>query len=119
LIRELAAPLRITYSQTERENPDLQTQLVLAELRALAFARAPHHCLLILDNVDRPELLEPAQTAILPGRDWLHVLATTRLSDSELFSRQKDRAFISVDELAEEDALDLMESYKAEQAVRQ
>ena len=68
--------------------------------------------LLILDNVDRPKLLEPAQTACVPQADWLHLVATTRLGEDELFGKQKDRAFLPVDELPEAAALELIESYQ-------
>ncbi len=39
-------------------------------------------CLLILDNVDQPQLLDPTQVARLNAGDWLHVLATTRLAEA-------------------------------------
>ena len=85
---------------------------MLRELKQRADAASPARVLLILDNVDRPNLLEPAQTARLPQGDWLNVIATTRLGENELFGRQPDRAFVPVDELSEDSALELIESYQ-------
>ena len=85
---------------------------MLRELKRRADAATPGRVLLILDNVDRPKLLEPAQTARLPQADWLHLIATTRLGEHELFGKQTDRAFLAVDELPEDDALALIESYQ-------
>ncbi len=72
----------------------------------------PNRCLLILDNVDRPGLLDPAQVARLNGGDWLHVLATTRLGENELHGAHRDRSFLAIDELPPADALALIESYQ-------
>jgi len=111
-VTTLASALGVEFSDAEKIDTELQWERVLAELRRLADAREPHRCLLILDNVDRPALLEPAQTQRLPAADWLHVIATTRLGENDLFARHKDRAFLAVDEIPEADALDLIESYQ-------
>lgn len=110
-ITTLAPALGIEFTDTEKIDTELQCERVLAELRRLADAGEPHRCLLILDNVDRPALLEPARTQRLPA-DWLHVIATTRLGENDLFARHQDRAFVAVDEMPEADALDLIESYQ-------
>ena len=107
-----ARGLEFEFTDDEKRDPDRQFERVIRELKALADSQQPHLCLLILDNVDRPELLEPAQTKRLPAADWLHVLATTRLGENELFSRHKDRAFLPVDELPEAGALELVRSYQ-------
>jgi len=112
LVAELATPLEVQFTDAERLDLDLQFQRILAELHRLADAREPHRCLLVLDNVDQPKLLEPAQTQRLPAADWLHVLATTRLGENELFGSHRDRAFLPVDELPEDDALALIEGYQ-------
>jgi tetratricopeptide (TPR) repeat protein len=111
-ITTLAPALGIEFTDAEKIDSELQWERVLTELRRLADAREPHRCLLILDNVDRPALLEPAQTQRLPAADWLHVIATSRLGENDLFARHQDRAFLSVDEMPEADALDLIESYQ-------
>ena len=108
----LASALHVEFTEAEKIDVELQLQRILAELRDLANTHEPHRCLLILDNVDKPKLLEPAQTQRLPSDDWLDVIATTRLGEDDLFSRQRDRAFVAVDEMPEGDALGLIESYQ-------
>ncbi|MEK6301223.1 MAG: toll/interleukin-1 receptor domain-containing protein [Acidobacteriota bacterium] len=111
-ITTLGPALGVEFTDAEKIDTELQWERVLTELRRLADAREPHRCLLILDNVDRPALLEPAQTQRLPAADWLHVIATTRLGENDLFARHQDRAFLAVDEMPEADALDLIETYQ-------
>ncbi len=112
----LAAPLGVTFTEPEKYDVTLQYQRVIAELRRLAMENEPHHALLLLDNVDRPKLLEPAQTGQIPDGDWLHLIATTRLTEKELHKEENealsDRVFVAVDELPEEDALSLIESHQ-------
>jgi tetratricopeptide (TPR) repeat protein len=112
VITTLAPVLGLEPTDAEKSDAELRFQRVLSELHRLASAREPHRCLLILDNVDRPALLEPAQTHRLPGADWLHVIATTRLGENDLFGRHRDRAFLPVDDMPEGDALDLIGSYQ-------
>ena len=111
-IAELAAPLALELNENEKKNIEMQFQRVLAELHRLADAHTPHRCLLLLDNVDKPRLLEPAQAQSLPAGEWLHVVATTRLGETDLYGRHKDRAFLPVDELPEAHALELIETYQ-------
>lgn len=111
-IASLAPALRFEFTDDEKLDSDLQFQRVLAELHTLADNGEPNRCLLLLDNVDQPKLLEPAQIQRLPATDWLHVIATTRLGENDLFGRHQDRAFLPVDELPEDDALDLIESFQ-------
>ena len=113
-LAELAGPLRIEFNETEKKDTDRQFQRVLAELHRLADTHEPHRCLLLLDNVDKARLLEPVQAKRLPAADWLHVLVTTQLGETDLYGAHKDRAFLPVDELPESDALELIESYQLE-----
>ena len=113
-LAELATPIGFEFTDDEKKNADLQFERTRRELKKLAEARAPHRCLLLLDNVDRPGLLDPAQVARLNGGDWLHVLATTRLGENELHGAQRDRSFLAIDELPSDDALALIESYQPE-----
>ena len=108
----LAAPLNLEFTDEEKMDLERQFQRVLAELHRLADANAPHRCLLLLDNVDKPALLAPVQTKLLPSADWLHIIATTRLGEDELYGTQHDRTFLPVDELLEADAIELIESYQ-------
>ena len=111
-LAELATPLGFEFTEDEKKSTDLQFERTRRELKKLTDAHSPHRCLLILDNVDRPALLGPAQVARLNAGDWLHVLATTRLGENELYGRHRDRSFLAVDELPPEDALALIESYQ-------
>lgn len=100
------------YTDEEKLDLDLQFARMLRELKQLAEAREPHACLVILDNVDNPELLAPAQVTRLPAENWLQVLATSRLGEKQLHGLQKDRAFVDVDKLPKDDALDLIRSFQ-------
>ena len=111
-ISGLAAPLALEFNEEEKKSIDHQFQRVLTELHNLAFKHEPNRCLLLLDNVDNPKLLEPSQTKYLPAAEWLHVIATTRLGESDLFWTHKDRTFIPVDEMPERDALELIKIYQ-------
>ena len=48
----------------------------------------------------------------LPAADWLHIIATSRLAENDLFGRHRDRTFLAVDELPEANALQLIETYQ-------
>ena len=111
-LAELATPIGYEFTDDEKKNADLQFERTRRELKKLADARAPHRCLLLLDNVDQPGLLDPAQVARLNGGDWLHVIATTRLGENELHGAHRDRSFLAIDELPPDDALALIESYQ-------
>ena len=111
-LAELATPMDFEFTEEEKKNPDLALERARRELKKLADARGPRRCLLLLDNVDRPALLEPAMVARLDGGDWLHILATTRLGENELSGSHKDRSFLAVDKLDTEEALSLIESYQ-------
>ena len=118
VLAELATSIGFEFTDDERKNADLQFDRTRRELKKLADARAPHRCLLLLDNVDRPGLLDPAQVARLNGGDWLHVLATTRLGENELHGAHRDRSFLAFDELPPDDALALIESHQPDERFR-
>jgi hypothetical protein len=101
--------LEFEFTEQEKHDLDLQFERVLRELKKRADA-VKGRVLIVLDNMDQAKLLEPAQQ--LPQTDWLHVIATTRLGEQNLFSAQRDRAFVAVDELPEQDALALIERYQ-------
>jgi tetratricopeptide (TPR) repeat protein len=115
-LSELATPIGFEFTEDEKKNPDFALERTRLELKKLADEREPHRCLLLLDNVDRPALLDPAMVARLNGGDWLHILATTRLGENELYGAHKDRSFLAVDELPPEEALALIESYQRDGA---
>jgi tetratricopeptide (TPR) repeat protein len=115
---QLATPLNIEFNDVEKKDSELAVQRVLAEIEARTTSarslKRPHPAvLLIFDNVDQPALLAPSQIGKLPKVPWLHVLATTRLGQDQLFEKQPDRQFLSLDELPEPDALQLIERLQA------
>jgi tetratricopeptide (TPR) repeat protein len=131
-LREVFANLRgqrdMIYELTddEKKSIDLQFERALRELhrRADAAREAEHgappahnsggnhaRVLVILDNVDTPDLLADEQTRRLPRVDWLCLLATTRLGTEDLEAMSEEH-FLAVDELPEDDALALIESYQ-------
>lgn len=64
-------------------------QIVEQQLRGSDERRTPEDalesyqnsgCLLILDNVDEPELLDACQLKLIPDQGWLSVIVTTRLA---------------------------------------
>jgi hypothetical protein len=117
-VAALASPLRVDFSEAEKIDGELQFQRILAELHHRAHAHQPPRCLLLLDNVDRPRLLDPEQTQRLPAADWLHVIATTRLGEHDLFGQHKDRAFLPIDILPAPDALALIEQHQPDSRFR-
>lgn len=69
--------------------------------------------LLVLDNVTNLELLDArAARELFPADDSVHILATTRLHPSTL----PDNPAIALDELAVEDAVELMQRHLADVA---
>ena len=86
--------LEFEFTEAEKQDLALGFERVLAELKKRAASANPPRVLLLLDNVDQPKLLEPAQVQQLPQAEWLSIIATTRLGEHDLFGRQKDRAFL-------------------------
>ena len=73
LLRLLEAPLGLTFTDEERKDRDAGYRRARAELE-----RRPRS-LLVLDNVNRPELLAPADLGFYrPDAERVHVLATMR-----------------------------------------
>jgi tetratricopeptide (TPR) repeat protein len=121
-VRRLDLDLWLKLSDAEMRDDNLAARRVLAELERRAIEGAKSRsgeehlpepkALLLLDNVDAPALLQPPQSALLTGRKWLHVLATTR-SGAQDFGNDPDRlTVLSIDELPDDDALRLIESYQ-------
>jgi len=120
-IRDLSIDLGITFEQAEKDDDELAAKRVLAELerRALegAEARAGEktppqpRTLLLLDNVEVGDMLQPPQTDLISGKRWLHIVATTRLSDEEFGHDPDLHNLLTVDELPLEDAVRLLERH--------
>ena len=117
LVGELSVAPELGYTRTpaEEADPRLAGRGVLAHLARLATTgpdshdsdAAGTHALLILDNVDDPGLLSAQQVGRLPSRDVVRVVATTRLGADRL-THKGGLAFVPVDVLAPDDALELI-----------
>jgi tetratricopeptide (TPR) repeat protein len=115
--------LGCAFTEEEKRSLDLSFERVLGELRQRADSAKPSRVLLLLDDVDQAKLLQPAQVRRLPQADWLHIIATTRLTEYELLGWRTDRAFLTLSRLSEEEALTLIERYQSggmfpDQAIR-
>ena len=69
--------LDFSFTEQEKRNLDLGLDRVLSELKERADSAKPNRALLVLDDVDQPKLLEPAQVHRLARAEWLHIIATT------------------------------------------
>jgi tetratricopeptide (TPR) repeat protein len=99
-LARLSDDIGLRLTPAERGDLDRAAALVRARLSELGRA------LLVLDNVDSPDLLAPAQrNRVLPDRKSVHVLATTRLDIREL----KDVECLPIDTLPSDDAVRLLE----------
>jgi len=90
--------LRLTTAAAEQSNeiPQLDTP----------------RCLLILNNVDHPELLSADQVALLPAKEWLEILITTRLDPNDFGAGHLWGASLEIAPLPEEDALALLRDFQ-------
>jgi tetratricopeptide (TPR) repeat protein len=66
------------------------------------------HILLILDNVDQPDLLSSSEAALVAGAHWLQIIVTTRLDPARFGVADRSLSLIPVDDLPPEDALALL-----------
>jgi len=70
--------------------------------------------LVILDNVDQPDLLAATQTSLLPQTEWFELVVTTRL-DPQTFGLGRDLHAIPIDSLPQEDAVALIREFQPDQ----
>ena len=119
LLGELAPELGLPASAGPDESAEQRGRRVLAELHRRASAARDTDpdggaaCLLVLDNVSERALLAEPQRAALAGADWLQILATTRLAPADLRAgRGQGLAFVPVDTLEPEAALDLLRRHQ-------
>lgn len=104
----LANTKALNFEFSENENKDI----VLAFERLLRELNRRERCLLILDNVSDPNLLQPEYLDRLPRDGRVDLIATTRLAPRAIPGSALEQSFIAVDELPEEDALALMRSHQ-------
>ena len=121
-IRTLDVNLGITFDEADKQNEERAAKRILAELesraRQGAEARAGERhppqprVLLLLDNTTASTILQPPDTDLISGKNWLHVIATTRMSGED-FGHDPDRQkLVAIDELPIEDAVRLIESHQ-------
>jgi tetratricopeptide (TPR) repeat protein len=106
VLRQLAEPLGVEFTEEENKDAHLAGERILKELRERG------RSLLLLDNVDDPALLTPDVLMRLPRN--VHMLATTRMGPMQLAGSPHDHTFIAVDELPSDDALALIRSHQPE-----
>ena len=107
-LTRLAGPMQFEFTEDEKKDLALQFERVLREIDMR------ERCMLILDNVSDPHLLEPEYLDRLPHDGHVDLIATTRLAPTSIPGSAQDLTFITVDELPEEDALALMRSHQPE-----
>jgi tetratricopeptide (TPR) repeat protein len=132
--RLLAEPLAL--SDAQRSDFRLAAEAVLAYLKRVTFARvalvrrqlASHperhtptealapienpRALLVLDNVDQPELLDAREIAQLLAEEWLELIVTTRLNPADFGGSDRTFHCVEVHVLPESDALHLLRDFQ-------
>ncbi|MCA9032276.1 MAG: hypothetical protein KDA66_15775, partial [Planctomycetaceae bacterium] len=68
--------------------------------------------LLLLDNVDQPELLSAAQAGMFPAEEWLEMLVTTRLDPAQFGMGDRWQTPLEIEPLPDIDALELIRDYQ-------
>lgn len=101
------AEFPFTPSYAASLDPELQGLEVLDELTRRA-DDAGGSALLILDNVDSPDLLVDALTARSPGDKRLRFLATTRLRPDDFGDAAGQLGIVTIDGITAQDALDVI-----------
>ena len=91
----------LLLAHPERHSPDLEW-LRLERPRAL----------LLLDNVDRSELLSAAEVAGLPAKEWLEILVTTRLDPKRFGIGERWQKPLEIEPLPDADAVDLIRDFQ-------
>ena len=106
VLRQLAEPLHVEFTEDEKKDAHRAGERILAELRRR------DRSLLLLDNVTHSELLGPEVLMRLPPQGRIHLLATTRLGPAQLAGSPHDHTFVAVDELPAGDALALIRAHQ-------
>jgi tetratricopeptide (TPR) repeat protein len=129
VIKRLDADLNITLTEDEKKDDLRGAKRILNELynRAVENAEKANNrsnattsdkeyskpaVLLILDNVDHPELIQPPCSDIISGKEWLKIIATTRMGPEELGEDESTHKLLTIDELPFDDGVSLIESYQ-------
>jgi len=115
---DLAPDIGVEFTDDEKKSLDLSFPKIRAGLAR--WGREKGRVLLVLDNVDRRELLSKQQTDLLNlGQDIVHLLGTTRLEPPPAAQRSGVRAaahettaWLAIDELPPDDAVRLIEKHR-------
>ena len=111
-LQHILAALKARVEAGAAALPQMVTQLAETHTRPEDKPELQKHMLLVLDNVDKPELLSAAEASGVSGQDWLQVVMTTRLGP-EAFGAASDRlSLIPVDDLPPEDAVALLRRFR-------
>ncbi len=106
VLRELAEPLHIEFSESEKTSSRLAGERILAALRER------ERSLIVLDNVTESKLIGPDVLMRLPPQEHVHIIVTTRLGPAQLAGSAHDHTFVAVDELPSDDALALIRAHQ-------
>lgn len=122
VLKKLDLDLKVTFTEDEKKDDIRGAKRIINELESLAFkgveARSGEKnppkpaVLLLLDNVDHAELIQPPNVDLISGKDWLKVLVTTRMGPEDFGPDETRQSLLTIDELPFDDALSLIENYQ-------
>jgi tetratricopeptide (TPR) repeat protein len=122
VLKKLDLDLKVTFTEDEKKDDTRGAKRIINELETLAIKGAEAcagekyppkpSVLLLLDNVDHAELIQPPNSDLISGKEWLKILVTTRMGPEELSEDETKLSLLTIDELPFEDALRLIESYQ-------
>ncbi len=116
VLKSLNADLNVQFSEEEKKDDIKGAKKILNELKLRSDKNSNTEilpaALLILDNVDQAELIEPPETDLISGKEWLKVLVTTIMGPKELHTDGTSMSLLPIDELSYDDAVSLIESYQ-------
>lgn len=120
-LKKLDLDLNITFTEDEKEDDIRGAKRILNELEMLAIKSMENsevksidkpNLLLLLDNVDNIELLQPPEINLISGKEWIKILCTTRMGSEEFGLDESKQNFLCIDELPFEDAVSLIENFQ-------
>jgi tetratricopeptide (TPR) repeat protein len=122
VLKKLDLDLKVTFTEDEKKDDIRGAKRIINELEILAVKGAEARAgeknppkpavLLLLDNVDHAELIQPPNSDLISGKEWLKILVTTRMGQEELGEDETMLSMLTIDELPFEDAVSLIESYQ-------
>ena len=116
-LKKLELDLKLSFTEEEKKDELQGAKRILNGLEERANKGINNNngkkpaALLILDDVNFPELIQSPGIELFTGKEWLKVLATTRKGEKEFGLPEHKHNFIPIDILPDDDALELIESY--------